>query len=695
MTNTTTIHVFDKVGLGEEAIKGSLLDTLDKFIYHAPADAVRDLRALVSQKSDAYSLLLVDPISLHRILVKMPESLNKRMAIAVMASPHELDDIQDYTDYLQVDEVTDIVEAPITHARLNILLRRAEIHFQHQANLDMLQRELMLQRDELQKLNEIGISLSSERNITKLLDLILSKSMEITSADAGSLYIVEDITDVEEDPANYFHNKHLKCKHTKNYSKEVPFKEFTMPISPNSIAGYVAFSGKPLNLPDVYNIPKGVPYGFGGRKFDEAIGYRTMSMLVVPMLNRNNETIGVIQLINKKSVPSASLSNTEVTERIVIPFNKVDDDFIYSLASQAAVAYENQILFEAHKNLLDAFIRVIADAIDKKSPYTGGHCNRVPILTEMLTRAACESNEAPFDLFNLTREQWYELHIAAWLHDCGKVITPPHVMDKRTKLETIYDRIHTVRMKFEVLMRDAEIHYLRALLSKESDPEQLEKVYKAEVQQLEDQIKFLEEINIGGEFLADQKIRRLEEIARKQICIDGKERALLSEEEVHNLSIRKGTLTDEERKEINDHIIVTIDMLEKLPFPRSLMRVPEYAGGHHEKMDGTGYPKGLTREQMSIPARIMAIADVFEALTAEDRPYKKGKMLSEAMRIMGHMKADNHLDPDLFNLFVKTGIYRQYAEKYMSPELIDEVDENALLRITPKSREPEEELERA
>lgn len=693
MTNSSTIHVFDKVGLGEEAIKGSLLDTSDRFVYHAPAEAVRDLRSFVSHKPEAYSVLLVDPIALHRILVKMPEALNKRMAIAVIASPHELDDIEDYTDYLQVNEVIDIVEAPITHARLNILLRRAEIHFEQQTNLDTLQRELTLQRDELQKLNEIGISLSSERNVEKLHDLILSKSMEITCADAGSLYIVEDIEGVEEDPANYFHNKHLKFRHTKNYSKDVPFKEFTMPISPNSIAGYVALSGKPLNLPDVYNIPKGVPYEFGGRKFDEAIGYRNMSMLVVPMLNRNNETIGVIQLINKKSVPCASLSDAAVTQRIAVPFNKVDEEFIYSLASQAAVAYENQILFDAHKNLLDAFIRVIADAIDKKSPYTGGHCNRVPILTEMLTRAACESKDAPFSSFNLTREQWYELHIAAWLHDCGKVVTPPHVMDKRTKLETIYDRINEVRGRFEILRRDAEIRYLRARLSKEGDPDQLEKARDAEVRQLEDQLKFLEEINIGGEFLEDQKIERLKEIASQKIRIDGQVTALLNQEEVHNLSVRKGTLTDEERKEINNHIVVTIEMLEKLPFPRSLMRVPEYAGGHHEKMDGTGYPKGLIREQMSIPARIMAIADVFEALTAKDRPYKKGKTLSEAMQIMGRMKAENHLDPDLFDLFVKTGIYRQYAEKYMSPELIDEVDEEALLGIKPAPREMQEERE--
>lgn len=687
MTNTTKIHVFDKVGLGGEAINGSLLDAPDKFVYHPPADAVKDLRAFVTQKIDAHCLLFVDPIALHRILLKMPEALNRRIAIAVIASPHELDDIDDYTDFLQIDEVVDIVEAPITHARLNILLRRAEIHFQQHNNLETLKLELTLQRDELRKLNEIGISLSSERDISKLLDLVLSKSMEITCADAGSLYTVEDINGIEEDPMNYFNNKQLRFRHSKNYSRDVPFKEFAMPISPKSIAGYVAFSGKPLNTPDVYNIPEDLPYEFGGRKFDEAIGYRNKSMLVVPMLNRSNETIGVIQLINKKRIPCAPLTDQAATEEVVIPFDKADEDFIYSLASQAAIAYENQILFEAHRNLLDAFIQVIADAIDKKSPYTGGHCNRVPVLVEMLTQAVCESNDEPFAHFNLTGEQWYELHIAAWLHDCGKVITPPHVMDKSTKLETIYDRIHEIRARFEILKRDAEVRYLQALLAAEDTPKELAQKYRKEIAQLESQLRLVEELNVGGEFLEDEKIHQIKEIAQRQIRIDGELSDLLSDEEIHNLTIRKGTLTSEERKEVNDHIVATIEMLQKLPFPRNLMRVPEYAGGHHEKMDGTGYPKGLTREQMSIPARIMAIADVFEALTAEDRPYKKGKTLSEAMQIMGYMKADHHLDPDLFDLFIKSGTYRRYAEKFMSPELIDKVDEELLLRVKPNSKD--------
>jgi len=683
MQHVSKVCVFDKVCLDMSAVDGSLLQLSDTYGYYCPLDVPENLGEFVLQNPQVHCLVLVDPVTLHREQIRVSTAEKTRLAFAIVAAPHELNDIEHCEQLLSDPCVIDILEAPLTANRLNILLQRAYIYFQRESELHTLQSELTEQRDKLHKLNEIGIALSSERDITKLLDIILSQSMEITEADAGSLYIVEEIEGVEENPSNYFANKQLRFRHTKNHSKDVPFKAFTMPISPNSIAGYVALSGEPLNLPDVYQIPDGVPYEFGGRSFDKTLGYRTTSMLVVPMLNRGGETIGVIQLINKKQDLSITLVDEDVTKNMVIAFNKVDEDFIYSLASQAAVAYENKILFEAHKDLLDSFIRLIADAIDKKSPYTGGHCNRVPVLTEMLTRAACDDTTGIFADFNLSSEQWYELHIAAWLHDCGKVTTPVHVMDKATKLETIFDRISVIETRFEVLKRDAEIEYLRAKLQNVAPEGELRSKYEEKVCGLHDDMRFIETINIGGEFLEDSKIERIRNIALTPIVLGGRQTSLLSGEEVYNLSIRKGTLTPEERKIINDHIVVTIEMLEKLPFPRNLMRVPEYAGGHHERMDGTGYPKGLKRDEMSIPSRIMAIADVFEALTAIDRPYKKGKALSEAMRIMGWMKKEHHLDPDLFDLFVKSRVYKAYAEKYMEPELIDAVDEEMLLAIKP------------
>ncbi|MFB2865010.1 HD domain-containing phosphohydrolase [Aeromonas sp. MdU4] len=403
--------------------------------------------------------------------------------------------------------------------------------------------------------------------------------------------------------------------------------------------------------------------------------------------------------------------------------------FVKAISSTAAVALTTQRLLEEQRNLLEAFIQLIAGAIDAKSPYTGGHCQRVPELTKMLAEAACQAQDGPFKHFTLDEKQWETIHIAAWLHDCGKVTTPEFVVDKATKLETLYDRIHEIRMRFEVLKRDAEIAYWQARCHGSDEPE-LNAELQKQWQQLDEEFAFIARCNEGGEFMATEDIARLQqiasrtwqrtlsdrlgisqdELARKQQENDSplpvteplladrpdhlftrsdRERLaadnpwgfqvntpeyLYNRGELYNLSIRRGTLTEEERYKINEHMIQTIIMLNKLPFPANLTQVPEIAGGHHEKMDGTGYPKRLKRDEMSIPARMMAIADIFEALTAGDRPYKKAKSLSEAIRIMGFMQQDHHIDPELFALFLRSGVYLRYAEQYMNPELIDEVD---------------------
>ena len=384
--------------------------------------------------------------------------------------------------------------------------------------------------------------------------------------------------------------------------------------------------------------------------------------------------------------------------------------------------------------LLNSFIKLIAGAIDAKSPYTGGHCQRVPEITKMLAQAACESNDAPFANFSLTEKDWEALEIASWLHDCGKVTTPEYVVDKATKLETIYDRIHEVRMRFEVLKRDADIDYWQQL-AHGGDKQALEKTRSNILQQLDDDFAFIAECNEGGEYMSDERIERLNQIAQRtwkrtlddsigisweeanrkkrskkqalpveeNILSDKPEHIIEREEyehmpednpwgfkldvpeykynrgELYNLSVGRGTLSAEERYKINDHMTQTIMMLEKLPYPKHLRDVPRIAGGHHETMDGKGYPKRLTRDDMSLPARMMAIADIFEALTASDRPYKKAKTLSEAIRIMSFMRNDSHIDPDLFKLFLTSGIYRQYGELFLSQEQLDDVDINAFL----------------
>ena len=447
-------------------------------------------------------------------------------------------------------------------------------------------------------------------------------------------------------------------------------------------------------------------------------GCNELNVLIIPLSNRNNETIGLLCIIYDQS---KSINKTTKDDASIA--------FIEALSGFAAVTLEGRQMLNMQEALLNSFIKLIAGAIDAKSPYTGGHCQRVPEITFMLAKAACDSNDAKFKDFDLDSKQWQELEIACWLHDCGKVTTPEYVVDKATKLETIYDRIHEVRMRFEVLKRDAEINYWQQL-TEGGNKEKLKQALEKELQSLDDDFAFIAECNEGGEFMADDKIERLNQISERtwfrtlddRIGISWEENIrknqtdkaglpveekLLSDKadhiiernendcipennewnfkldtpeykynrgELYNLAIQRGTLSNEERFKINDHMVQTIMMLTKLPYPKHLKNVPAIAGCHHETLDGKGYPKKLTKEQTPVTGRMMAIADIFEALTASDRPYKKPKTLSEAIRILGFMKKDKHIDSELFELFLTSGVHLEYAEKFLKPEQIDEVD---------------------
>ncbi len=535
-------------------------------------------------------------------------------------------------------------------------------------------------RFQIQRLADIGYALSAERSLPKLLNIIIEEGMRITNSDGGTLYL-----STEDNRIRFEIMKTRSLGTDMGGISKIPVPETIYPVklydqegNPNThnVSAYVALSGKTLNIPDAYENEE---FDFSGTKgFDQAHGYRSKSFLCIAMKNHENDIIGVLQLINAQDAET----------RAIIPFSAEKQKLIESLASQAAVAITNVRLIHELEELLESFILLIADAIDEKSPYTGGHCKRVPVISMMLADKVNAADWGPLKQVTFTEDDLHELRIAAWLHDVGKITTPEYVVDKGTKLETIYDRIKEVEVRFEVLKRDIEIEYLRRKLKLKSGDTTgraaLDTWKAAELEQLEDDIGFLQVANVGGEFMAEEKQERVKQIAARQIIIDGKQIPLLDEEMVFNLNIPKGTLTHKEREIINNHVVVTIDMLEKLPFPKKLRRVSEFAGGHHEKMDGTGYPRGLTGDQMSIQARIMAIADVFEALTATDRPYKKGKTLSEALKIMGFMKRDNHIDPELFDVFLKEGVFLDYAKKYMGPEYFDEVDVESLLAIEPK-----------
>ena len=532
--------------------------------------------------------------------------------------------------------------------------------------MDALNRIKFLE-DRLHRLSEIGMALSTEKNTDRLFEMILEEAKAITRADGQTLYSMNKDGNLKFE---IMRNDTMNINMGGTSGIEIPYYPVKLWIdnqTPNkqNVSAYVALAQKTVNIHDAYE-EEGFDFE-GTKNFDEKSGYRSKSFLTVPLKNHENEIIGVMQLINARN------DHDEV-----ISFNKEMQEQLESLASQGAVALTNKRLVEELKTLFEAFIKLIATAIDKKSEYTGGHCNRVPVITMMLADAVAEITEGKFKDFSMTADQRYELYIAAWLHDCGKVATPPHVVDKSTKLETIFDRIELVKTRMELLKRDAEIAFLkRKLNGQKSDT--FDEEYKETVHQIEENMAFLETCNVGGEFMKPDLQDRVSSIGEQQVNLYGKKQNFLTDEELKNLNIPKGTLLPEEREIINDHIVITIEMLEQLPYPKHLKNVPEFAGGHHEKMDGTGYPKGLKANQMSTQAKMMAIADIYEALTAADRPYKDGKKLSTAMRIMGFMKNDYHIDVDLFEIFVKSGVYKKYAEDHVAKTQIDDVDEEVIL----------------
>jgi HD-GYP domain-containing protein (c-di-GMP phosphodiesterase class II) len=544
-------------------------------------------------------------------------------------------------------------------------------------------------------------TLASEQNLDDLLQSISHETMLISHADGVLTYLMNENEDAL--------NPGVLCSNVDHYidTDQLP------PISWSDKEEFICLFTK--NRSSVITIDDSSDDVF--KPLLKLFNSDHLTMIALPLTNRNYEHIGLLCLLFKH------------TDELTTESEKASLAFIQALSGFAAVTLESRQLLHMQEALLNSFIKLIAGAIDAKSPYTGGHCQRVPEITRMLAQAACESIEPPFDEFNLAEKEWEALEIASWLHDCGKVTTPEYVVDKATKLETIYDRIHEIRMRFEVLKRDAEIDYWQQLVEG-GDKDSLQKSLSETLEQLDDDFAFIAECNEGGEFMGGDRIERLNRIAQRtwkrtlndrigisweearrksgtekpalpaeeHVLADKPEHIIQREDhermptdnpwgfkldvpevkynrgELYNLSVERGTLSAEERYKINDHMTQTIIMLDKLPYPKHLRDVPQIAGGHHETMDGKGYPRRLTRDDMSLTARMMAIADIFEALTASDRPYKKAKTLSEAIRIMSFMRNDNHIDPDLFKLFLASGIYKKYGEQFLDPEQLDDVD---------------------
>ncbi|MFH1571787.1 MAG: HD domain-containing phosphohydrolase [Gemmatimonadota bacterium] len=504
-------------------------------------------------------------------------------------------------------------------------------------------------QDRLRRLNEIGAALSVERDLRALLERILLEARRFTCADAGTLYLVRGGSLCFEIAQNDTLQTFTGGRRGK---ADVP----PVPINRESASGYAAVTGSPLNVADVYD--EAAPLQFEGPKhYDQMTGYRTTSMLAVPMKDHEGEVIGVLQLINA----------TDRDRGQVIAFSAEDEALLQSLASQAAVAINNVRLIEDTERLFESFLQVMAAAIDERSPYTGGHIRRVAEMTMHVAAAINACTEGPLAGVHFSDEELNELRIAAWMHDIGKITTPEWVVDKPTKLTTITDRIDLVRTRFQLIRASIEIEMLRRQLSPKGAagqlPEALQSEYDRLLAEIDESIAFLERVNLPGEYMADADLERLQRIASQTKGAGGVGDPSLTPDELYNLSIRKGNLNNEEYRKIKDHASMTLKMLGQIPFTRKLSRVPDIAGAHHEKLDGSGYPQGLTADHISLQARILALIDIFESLSADDRPYRAKPMAREIVLAILKEEVDRtHLDGEIFDLFVGQKLYLKLDE---------------------------------
>lgn len=517
----------------------------------------------------------------------------------------------------------------------------------------------------LERLMVIGTALSEDTDLSRLLETILIGAKELTGADGGSLYILTDRVLSFE----LIHTTSLGLHMGGTSGLAVTFPAIPLDHPDGSpdlsrVVTRAVIENRIVNIPDAYQDSE---FDFSGtRAFDRSTGYHSQSFLAAPMQDHEGEIIGVLQLINAVDPLSGR----------IVPFSASDQALIACLASQAAIALTRKRLIEGLKELLQALIRLIATAIDDKSPHTAGHCRRVPLITMALAGAVNEDSGPVFGKVRFEPKQMEELEMAAWLHDCGKITTPEYVIDKQTRLEKVFDRIHLIDARIEILRRDAEIARLRQLLAAAgTDAGADDAPADSAFQQLAEQQEFLHRCNLGNFFVDQADREKLAAMAGQTVRFaDGTVQPLLEQNELDNLTIPRGTLTDDERRIINNHIETSIRMLRTLPFPDHLSKVPEIAGGHHERIDGKGYPHGLTADELPLQSRILAIADIFEALTAGDRVYRKPNTLSEALGIMARMCREGHIDRDLFLLLVRCEAYRDYAARTLRPEQIDTVN---------------------
>lgn len=509
----------------------------------------------------------------------------------------------------------------------------------------------VLSEHKFEEIMKINLAFSSQHDKNILLEDILTLTRNLTNADAGTLYIKSK--DEKYLSFKVVHNNTLNIKMggTKNNLNwpDLPIFEENGKINNEMVAVVCANEKRIINIPDVYKTTK---YQFDGTKdFDKSTSYHSKSMLVIPLINHDNEVIGVLQLINK-------IKNGEI-----INFNKLDEKVIISLASQAAMALTNMQLITSLEDFIDAFVTTIAKAIDTKSPYTSDHIGKVEEIALLVAKAISDDNTI-YKKIKYSENDYKQLSLAAWMHDIGKISMPEHIMDKATKLEKIFDRIHLIEQRFEVIKLNKEIEYLKNQTPRTE--------YENFINEINNDIEFIKRINFGGEFLSEEDIQKLENISKKvYIKNDGEIISFISEDEFYNLSIKKGTLTKEEIEIIRNHAQLSLDMISGLPFPKKYKDVLNIACNHHEKLNGLGYPRGLKAEEISLEDRIMILADIFEALTASARPYKDAMKLSKVKDILSSMANKGELDKELIDFFFNHKILHEYSKNELKSYQLD------------------------
>lgn len=558
-------------------------------------------------------------------------------------------------------DLTTIV-APISLVRLVLLLRARSEAIAMRMQAATLELELERSRHENDMLISIGRALSQERDIQSLLAIILRRACEVTNADAGSVYIVEGH---DEDVSK----RTLRFAVSQNESRNVQSAGFTMPISATSIVGTCVLSGDRINVPDLYDLDEpGVgnnPWGFvHDRSFDDKYRYQTRSVLAVPMISARAEVIGVIQLINKRAKGWIQLDLPADFEDGVVPFDNVSEAYATALASQAGIALENVLLYEEVKTLFDSFVKAAVTAIESRDPTTSGHSERVAELTVGLARAVNRAESGYYRQVRFSRDDLTQIEYAALLHDFGKVGVREHVLVKAKKLyeherELILQRFQLIKRGFKLEGLEKKVRYLLEA-SREQVAAELEAVDRdivAKIAELDQIIQFILQAN-EPTVLDQGGFERIAELSGMTYRDEaGQVLPYLTHDEAACLQIRRGSLTEAERLEINSHVVHTYNFLVRIPWSRTLRDVPEIAGAHHEKLDGSGYPNKLKGEQIPVPARMMAISDIYDALTASDRPYKKAMPPEKALDILAQDVRRGQLDADLFEVFVGARVW--------------------------------------